>query len=338
MLRHDHFENLSALEFHKHALSKVSRTFALTIPQLPAPVRHVIGNAYLLCRIADTIEDEPTIDAPNKALYLRRFAEVVHGKASAKTFASDLTELLSAGTNLSEKELAINAPTVVDFHRNAPQTYRDPVDRCLKIMCEGMSDFVGTGSNGLASMQMVDQYCYCVAGVVGEMITDVLCSYSGEIAKSRDELFPLSSRFGKGLQFVNIIKDHPEDAKRGVRWLPRVSLHRASRSNSAEQSTKSHTKAFIHHTVEVAQSHLEAAVRYTLLIPNRERAIRRFLGWTLGLAVLTLRRIHANPLFSNGDEVKISRGQVYAVIATINVMVRSDRALRSLFQLVSPVR
>ena len=259
----------------------------------------------------------------------------MHGKASAQTFAADLADLLSAGASQSEKELAINSQTVVDFHRNAPQTYRDPVDRCLKIMCEGMSEFVGTGPNGLASMQMVDQYCYCVAGVVGEMITDVLCSYSGEIAKSRDELFPLSSRFGKGLQFVNIIKDHPEDAKRGVRWLPRVSLERTSKSSSTEQASKSNT---IRHAVEMAQSHLEAAVRYTLLIPNRERAIRRFLGWTLGLAVLTLRRIHANPLFSNGDEVKISRGQVYAVIATINVMVRSDRALRSLFQLISPSR
>jgi farnesyl-diphosphate farnesyltransferase len=39
-------------------LPGVSRTFALTIPQLPDALRPVVTNAYLLCRTADTIEDE----------------------------------------------------------------------------------------------------------------------------------------------------------------------------------------------------------------------------------------------------------------------------------------
>ena len=38
-------------------LAKVSRTFALTIPQLPAPLADWVGNAYLICRIAGTIEE-----------------------------------------------------------------------------------------------------------------------------------------------------------------------------------------------------------------------------------------------------------------------------------------
>ncbi|MGH8145359.1 MAG: squalene/phytoene synthase family protein [Rhodanobacteraceae bacterium] len=36
-------------------LSAVSRTFALTIPQLDPALRNVIANAYLLCRIADGV-------------------------------------------------------------------------------------------------------------------------------------------------------------------------------------------------------------------------------------------------------------------------------------------
>ena len=39
-------------------LPGVSRTFALTIPQLPQDLRPIVTNAYLLCRTADTIEDE----------------------------------------------------------------------------------------------------------------------------------------------------------------------------------------------------------------------------------------------------------------------------------------
>ena len=50
-------------------LAKVSRTFALTIPQLPAPLADWVGNAYLLCRIADTIEDEPALSCEEKACF-----------------------------------------------------------------------------------------------------------------------------------------------------------------------------------------------------------------------------------------------------------------------------
>ena len=50
---------LSDDAFQAQMLSGVSRTFALTIPQLPAGLCRVVSNAYLLCRIVDTIEDEP---------------------------------------------------------------------------------------------------------------------------------------------------------------------------------------------------------------------------------------------------------------------------------------
>ena len=45
---------------HQH-LIKVSRTFALTIPLLPKEIADQISNAYLLCRIADTVEDDPKL-------------------------------------------------------------------------------------------------------------------------------------------------------------------------------------------------------------------------------------------------------------------------------------
>lgn len=47
------------LGYQARILSRVSRTFALTIPQLPAELATVVTHAYLLLRLADTIEDEP---------------------------------------------------------------------------------------------------------------------------------------------------------------------------------------------------------------------------------------------------------------------------------------
>ena len=47
--------------YQDEILPHVSRTFALTIPQLPPALRTAVTSAYLLCRIADTIEDEPAL-------------------------------------------------------------------------------------------------------------------------------------------------------------------------------------------------------------------------------------------------------------------------------------
>ena len=38
-------------------LDKVSRSFAILIPYIEPPLRHYLAVAYLLCRVADNIED-----------------------------------------------------------------------------------------------------------------------------------------------------------------------------------------------------------------------------------------------------------------------------------------
>ena len=324
------------LAYQSYALARVSRTFALTIPQLPPPVRGVIGNAYLLCRIADTIEDEPVLDASTKREMLHKFADALQHRGAADAFATELKSLLSARTPEDEHDLVMHTPMVIGFNQQLPTGMRKPVERCVETMCTGMAEFVDTGSAGLPSMEHVDRYTYYVAGVVGEMITDVICDYSAEIAYHREELFALSSQFGRGLQLVNIIKDHNEDLRRGASWLP-TDFGDDKRSNPSFQSAIG--KAIdprIPHLVGVARRYLEAALRYSLLIPAKERGIRLFLLWSLGLAALTLRRISANPQFKSGDEVKVSRRQVAALITVTKVAVRSNRALRWLFKSAAP--
>ena len=82
-------------------------------------------------------------------------------------------------------------------------------------------------SAGLEDMAEVDRYCYHVAGVVGEMLTELFCDYSAEMNDRRDELLPLAVSFGQGLQRTNILKDIWEDRRRGACWLPRDIFLRA---------------------------------------------------------------------------------------------------------------
>src|ERR1035437_11185821 len=76
--------------YQDRILPHVSRTFALTIPQLPPALRAAVTSAYLLCRIADTIEDEPALSAPETLAFLQRFSAVVGGTGDPAALARDV--------------------------------------------------------------------------------------------------------------------------------------------------------------------------------------------------------------------------------------------------------
>ena len=67
------------------------------------------------------------------------------------------------------------------------------------------------------------------------------------------------------------------------------------------------------------------------MVPDREAGIRRFCLRALGMAVLTLRRIHGRLDFRAGDEVKISRASVGATVLVTDITARRDPILRGLF-------
>ena len=83
--------------------------------------------------------------------------------------------------------------------------------------------------------------------------------------------------------------------------------------------------------IGVAHAHLRNALDYTLLIPASEAGIRRFCLWAIGLAVLTLRKIHNNPGFTAGSQVKITRSAVSMTRLLTDLSLRSDFMLRGLF-------
>ena len=89
--------------YQAEVLPGVSRTFALTIPELPDALRGVVSNAYLLCRITDTIEDEPALTAAQKEVFWRRFVHVVEGRDDAADFAQELCASLSSSTTACEQ-------------------------------------------------------------------------------------------------------------------------------------------------------------------------------------------------------------------------------------------
>ena len=320
--------------YQDRILPHVSRTFALTIPQLPEPLRVAVTNAYLLCRIADTIEDEPALPPEETLAFLERFMGVVAGRENAALLASEVEGRLSNRTLATERDLIVNMVRVLNVTASLSPPQRSAIQRCVDLMCYGMPRFQATASiRGLAQAADLDEYCYYVAGVVGEMLTELFCEYSEGAARNRAALQSLAVSFAQGLQMTNILKDVWEDRSRGACWLPQEVFARYGVDLTQLNATAANPgfDAAMNELIGVAHAHLRNALDYTLLIPAGQTGIRRFCLWAVGLAVLTLQKIHKSPGFTAGSQVKISRRAVTMTRILTDLSIRNDWMLRRLF-------
>jgi farnesyl-diphosphate farnesyltransferase len=337
----ENIESLDAMtddQFQMALLEGVSRTFALTIPQLPENLCRSVANAYLLCRIVDTIEDEVSLSPEQKTSFCHGFIEVVKTGQRSEVFATELAPLLSINTLPSEHVLIHVIPRVIRITHQFDKDQIEALSTCVETMAEGMPMFQAENMhNGLPKLTDMDSYCYYVAGCVGEMLTKLFCHYSPEIAKHQDEMLTLAVSFGQGLQMTNILKDIWDDAERGVCWLPQ-DIFSETGFDLKNLSTKTNDANFrmgLERLISVAHTHLHNALKFTQLIPGHETGIRNFCLWALGMAVLTLKKIKQNLGFTRSDEVKITRNSVKSTIFATKLIGRSNGLLSLLFNLSS---
>lgn len=324
------------LQFQTRMLLGVSRTFALTIPQLPEQLYFAVGNAYLLCRAVDTIEDEPVLTNSQRVEFCNQFIDVVRGTQSAESLSSRLLPLLSNSTIPAEHELIRELPQVIAITHHFPKPQYEALLECVQTMAHGMPLFQESEiKHGLPSLNDFDQYCYYVAGCVGEMLTKLFCEYSAEINQHRDQLQALSVSFGQGLQMTNILKDIWDDQQRNVCWLPQDVFRQCGYdlSRLSPYNTTPEFQQGLDYLVSQAHHHLNNALNYTLLIPAHEKGIRKFCLWAIGMALLTLQKIHKNLDFNDSQQVKISRNQVKTTIMLTNLAVSRNATLKFLFQI-----
>lgn len=321
-------------DFQSEMLQGVSRTFALTIPQLPAVLCRVVSNAYLLCRIVDTIEDEPSLSGARKNYFCQQFLRALNVPRSAEAFSRQLGASLSGQTAPTEHELIRQIPRVIRITRSFSEPQREALQRCVRTMAKGMGQFqLRAEKHGLQSLEDLDRYCYYVAGVVGQMLTRLFCLHSPEIATKHDGLMALAVSFGQGLQMTNILKDVWEDYQCGACWLPRE-VFAQENFDLRELTTARNRRGFeqgVRRLVGITHGHLKDALSYSLLIPKQETGIRNFCLWAIGLALLTLRKINRHLHYTDGDQVKISRLSVKGTILATRLTAQNDGLLKLLF-------
>ena len=302
--------------YQKAILGSVSRTFALTIPLLPPDIEKVVGNTYLLCRIVDTIEDAADLSAQTKQSLSALFLDAVLEKAPVETFVQPCLDALKNYSNGDELDLIAHTPTVLRILHTCSIHDQEAVSRCVSIMSEGMSYFHGKQSQaGLQDLAEFEQYCYVVAGVVGELLTTIFSNHSPAFKEQMAGHENLAIAFGQALQMTNILKDSPEDKARGVSWKP---------ANVSQADL-----------LKIAYQKLQNSLDYILLIPREEQGMRRFCFLAFGLAVMTLSKIANQHQFDSKDEVKLSRSTVMSFYSFTKWAVKSDMLMKSFFYLSS---
>lgn len=327
-------------------LERVSRTFALTIPRLPRALVDTVGNAYLLCRVIDTVEDELHVDPDAKdALYADFVAALADAALAAPRpgggFADELRALLPPDAPAGEIELVDDIPEVLRVTASFRAEERAVLRRCVQVMARGMRGFeaLGASGRGLADHAELERYCYHVAGCVGEMLTELFCLHDPAIEARRQRLMQLSVAFGNGLQLTNILKDMWLDHARGVCWLPRdaFELDGASlpaimdRALAGDAGAVRIVDAGTHRLVGLCRGYLDDAMRYVRTIPREQIGMRVFCLWSIGLSVLTLRKIRRDPVAERRHGTKISRSSVRATLVCSDASAGHERIMSSLY-------
>jgi farnesyl-diphosphate farnesyltransferase len=284
-------------------LIATSRTFALAIPLLPEPTRREVTIAYLLFRIADTFEDAAAWPRPRRIAALETFERLLQRPetgeiaATARAWAAEVPCAQPGYRSL----LAEVPQVLVAFFALSPGAVELIRAHTLRT-CRGMAGFVArTDEGGELRLRDVDDlrgYCYVVAGIVGELLTELFLLGRPTLEASAAALRQRSRAFGEGLQLVNILKDSASDATEGRRYLP---------EGVPRQEV-----------LELARCSLHTAAEYVhgLQRQGAERGLVAFTALPVELAYATLIRID-----EAGPGAKLTRPEVY------NIMQRVHRAL-----------
>ncbi len=324
-------------DFCQTALEGVSRSFAQPIAALPPALRVAVTCGYLLCRVADTIEDAPHRTAAERDAHFDRFVAALEGRARATAFERELVGW--PGTD-EELRLADGLARVLRVLDASPPAMAAIVRRWVGEMVGGMRVYAHRepGHDGLRApltISDLERYCYFVAGTVGHMLTELFLAHMGPSAAGLER--PLRSRaesFGAGLQLVNILKDVTDDRARGWAFVPRelTDLDQLTLQGLLDDRHRRDAHRIIAPLFDLARAKLDEALEYTLAIPPEHVGVRVFCLLPVFMAARTLMLARDNDdVFTPGHPVKIPRREVEQLATDCLVLATDGELLRTAY-------
>lgn len=307
------------------AVQGVSRTFALTVDVLDEPMASYICVGYLVCRIADTVEDAENIPPAEQARLLRLYDRALDpdDDTEIEAFVAEVEPYVPE-ERTDDWDVVVNAPRVVNTFDGLPADVREAVTPPARELVQGMAMFVeryaDTGGLRIQSREELEEYCYYAAGTVGNLITNLVTR--GDIdSDRRNRLYETAEEFGLLLQLVNIAKDvHSDYADENNVYLPAEWLadEGVPQDEVIDPSHQPGASNVVRQTATHARSFLDDAQTYLETVPLSDG--NTLAAWAIPflLAVGTLRELLANPEDALSERgVKVSRQEVFAVVSAM---------------------
>lgn len=318
----------------------MSRTFALGIRLLPRRLSDQVTIAYLICRVADTIEDSAELPAALRASLLQQFAMWLDEPPGAVT---DLVRHF-APAHSADDALVQEVAGVLAAFRALPAPVRLAIRDPAREMCDGMATWAVRGGGERlpppADLAELERYCWYVAGTVGWLLTDLFRLADGRWSPERyARLRGHSHGFGVGLQLTNVIRDIGEDRVRGVSFVPADLCTRLG-VEAGQLFTPSHegaTRALLGTLSARAHEQLREGLAYCVALPRTSLRVRLFCLIPLFLASRTLARIAREPAYTAGwVRVKLTRREVYQTLVLAALVAPSNALIRRAFGWLGP--
>jgi farnesyl-diphosphate farnesyltransferase len=312
----------------RETLRNVSRTFAISIEQLPVALREAVTIAYLLFRVSDCLEDHEELEANRKAELLRLWARVVKGNIPAIALTGAVAHL-----DESDPEVYVtrHADELLEELHQLPQSNQEIIIDHVHKTSLGMARWQEHGPF-VDTEEELDDYMHEVAGRVGYLLTDLFAWHSPFIAKQKDKLRPLARQFGLALQTVNIIRGLRKDYERGWVFVPRTFYEPLGLTREGLFARENNAAALqvIARLTDKAESHLRHGLQYITNIPPTHYRIRLACTWPLFFAIKTL-AVSRDNIHVILHEAKITRTEVMSIIRNTTLMGWSDNWLRNYY-------
>ncbi|HEY9608724.1 phytoene/squalene synthase family protein [Allocoleopsis sp.] len=259
-------------------LEETSRTFYIPISCLPVRLQEAVTSAYLCMRAIDQIEDHPMLDNPSKAKLLRTIS--MRLQAGVDGFAiNDFSD----GFSLHQELLPEVSIRIGEWGILAPEDIAPRIWDATAAMADRMAYWADNNWT-IHTESDLDRYTFSVAGAVGLLLSDLWAWYDGTQTNRLQAV-----GFGRGLQAVNILRNHSDDLARGVDFYP-------------EGWSKENMQAY-------ARRNLVLADAYTDALPE---------GPALNFCQIPLLLAHGTlDALSNGKE-KLSRSDVLALLQQLS--------------------
>ena len=336
--------NPTPLSWCHDVVPTVSRSFAVTVRLLEAPMDDYICVGYLLCRVPDTVEDARHVPADEKARLLRTYDAALDPSdpTTVGTFLAAVEPWVPAGGG-DDWTVVRETDRVLDAFETFDDEVRDALRPPIRDLVVGMAAFVdGSGADAglrLDTREDLDRYCDVVAGTVGHLVTNLVALDAD--AETERYLRERAEGFGRLLQLVNVVKDvhadyHEEDnVYVPSEWLgedvPQDRLlaaeHRAG-TRRALRRVIGHARSFR----ADAHEYLERCARTAQL------SLAPF-GLPYLLALATLRELEGNlDAVLSGATVKVPREEVHELTAALTAAPFDAAVLDELERTVQATR